>query len=286
MKALSTTLLLLGLCVGLAPSLRATTSFTTTVTSGPCQTGAQGQGSNGNTRCFIDSSNSSFTVMATAWSTTGGSGGLTGTLQSAALGEYGAPLDYGLGVCNQAEWTAYSTCSSSGASPEHPIDNNGNVDFVLLQFSQPISSISLTLSPFGQSEDMDATYISGLCSGSCTTANFLSALTGGTILPTQTSLDGIQGAGTSNVFLSNFYTATKSTLDVSTGNLNLSGNVNWILIGASTSNDAYNDFFKLKSMDFTVGSTTPEPATFVLAGSALLGLGLLRARKKKRSEIV
>ena len=56
-----------------------------------CVTGsASGQGSDGNSRCFKDSgyngTTNTFTVMATAWGTTGGSGGFTGSLANAALG--------------------------------------------------------------------------------------------------------------------------------------------------------------------------------------------------------
>ena len=77
------------------------------------------------------------------------------------------------------------------------------------------------------------------------------------------------------------------TVNLTSALSDVQGGVNWILIGASTSHySGSNDYFKLKSMSFTTGAATPEPATFGLAGAALAAMGLLRARKKKRSAIV
>ena len=54
---------------------------------------------------------------------------------------------------------------------------------------------------------------------------------------------------------------------------------NALLIGARVSGngaDGNIDRFKIESL--TVNTTAPEPATFGLAGAALVGLGLLRRR--------
>ena len=84
-----------------------------------------------------------------------------------------------------------------------------------------------------------------------------------------------------------------STFAFFDGQTQNTGSVNWILVGATT--QAYygdgscgtnnsnvglgkscdEDYFKLNGLSGSV----PEPATFVLAGSALLGLGLLRRKK-------
>lgn len=248
-------LLLLALCIGVAPSLKASVSFsganagsTTTV---------------GNSLPF---SGTGLNVTAYAFSTTGGSG----SLAQAALAEYSG---LGLGVCNSVEIAA--TCSS----PNHAVDNAGNIDFVLLQFSVPLASISLTLNPFG-TNDMDATYFYGTCSGTCTTSNFLTNIL--SKQPTTVGLSaitGVTGVGTGN------YTSPNPASTPQTFTLNNPGFVNWVLIGASTAanlgGDNVNDYFKLQSMDY---STTPEPATFGLAGAALAAIALLR--RKKSSTIV
>ena len=286
MRGLSTALVLLGICVGAAPSLRATTAFYTAVTSGPCQTGNAGQGTDANTRCFVDPMGP-FTVMASAWSTTGGSGGHTGTLQTAALGLYtSATPAYGLGVCNDYERSGASTngttCTSGGSSPEHPIDNSVNYDFVLLTLSQPaVTSLSFQLSTFGQTKDTDLTYFIGNCSGVCNPVN--KTVNGGTTVAGLFSA-GEYATGTVPGPTVNTNTNGLVAVDLSSVLGNVQGGVNWILIGAATNSS--NDYFKLTSMSFTTGAYTPEPATFGLAGAALAAMGLLRARKKKRSEIV
>src|SRR3954462_14151868 len=88
-RVLSTTLLL-GLCVGLAPSLRASISF--------AGANAGSQTTVGNSLSF---SGTGLNVTAYAFSTTGASG----SLAQAALGEYSGN---GLGVCNATEIAA--TC--------------------------------------------------------------------------------------------------------------------------------------------------------------------------------
>ena len=250
MRAVSSAALLVGLCI-VAPSLRASISFE----------GAGGQGTTGNSLSFSDGL---FTVTATAWSNTGASGALA----TAALGQY----SIGLGDCNSSEIAA--TCTS----PQHAIDNSGHFDFVLLTFSQPVNSISLSLTGTfgGTSYDTDATYYVGNCTPSSTSCS-----PSGITLVNLASISG---------FGANFNTQNSDTsvdgnrifsLDLSgTG----SGGVNWVLIGATTqASYTGNDFFKLDSMTYTTG--VPEPATFGLSGAALLGLGLLRARKKRPSTV-
>lgn len=248
MRVAGSALLLLGLCLGPAPALRATAVFS----------GAGGKGTIGNSLTF---NGGDFFVAGSAWSLSNLN--TTTTFAQAALGQWSP----GLGVCDSGE---FAGCSS----PNHAVDNSGYKDFVLLQTNQLLSSIQLVLSPFGQNRDTDVTYFVGNCTGACsplglTTANLNSLFSPGTFSGPINSFDS--GAPNS---------ATRTV------NLNLSGvtggSVNWILIGATTANylgdsryKQYNDYFKI----YSIG--TPEPATFGLAGAALLAMGLLGARKKR-----
>ena len=181
MRALSGTLLMLGLCIAAAPSLRASVSFS----SGGTQCG---------TDCF-SASGGGINVIATglyATFTGGGTGTpAVGTLSttSTSITQYSA---YGLGVCDPVAGCGY---------PDHAFNNdNGAVDFVLLQLSVPLSSIQLTLSPFSSTRDMDTTVITGFCNSTCS-PNLLTDLIGKT--PTLAGLAGLTAiAGMSNVTLS------------------------------------------------------------------------------------
>jgi hypothetical protein len=259
LKSLGSTLLLLGACAVIAPSLHATVSF--------AGSGGQNFAGPGVTKTFTDSSGA-FQVTASAWSSSYNvSTGAVGNLAGATMGQYNP---YGLSDCDSAE---ISDCTS----PNHAIDNSGRADFILLQISTTLSSIQLTLNPFATAEDMDATVITGLCSGTCTASTFFSAINGGTIAPTQSSVDGI--AGTTNVALTPYPMSGTRSTPITINLTGLNSGVNFILIGASTlpnlGGDGVADFFKLQSLG------TPEPATFGLAGAALLGIAVLQFRKKR-----
>ncbi len=146
---------------------------------------------------------------------------------------------------------------------------------MLLTFSQPLSSVQVVLDRFGSSYDMDATYFVGNCTGTCSPGGV-----------TQANLSTLFTAGNFSGPINNAVTPTTNQRTI---NLDLSGltggNANWVLIGASDSvaRDYHTDYFKLYSVDGSTG--VPEPATFGMAGAALLGLGLLRARKKLSASV-
>ena len=264
MRALGSAVMLLGVCVGVAPALRAATSFNFSDAMHNA-----GVGTIGNSLTFSPG----ITVTANAWSTTGTSDALA----QAALGQYySSSQPLGLGVCASTDYV-----SGACTSPQHAADNVGDYDFILLTFSQPLYLAQFTLDVFGQTHDTDVTYFAGNCVSAslCSPSSFPSGLTTTTLLNTGSATFG----GNATLFKSGSYVTGSPAGPTLTGtqttivNLTLNSNqpVNWILFGASTSG-GNDDYFKINSMTY---STTPEPATFGLAGIALAALGYLRRRK-------
>jgi MYXO-CTERM domain-containing protein len=170
----------------------------------------------------------------------------SGAFAAAALDDY-AGTNLGLGVCTEAQLT--SNCNA----PYHEVNDSGRFDFVLFSFSQPVSSVTIVINPVCDC-NTDASYYVNTGSPSGKTLAQLGTATNSN----ETTAD------------------TQRTITISGLN-----NATSILFGASTSGD--NNFFKIGSVSVTEGSV-PEPATFGLAGIALVGLGLAgRWRRRQAS---
>ena len=205
-------------------------------------TGNLGQGFGVNS---IVESVSGETVTATAWSVPSNS---NSTFQTATLGQYSG---LGLGVCNQAELAAAGGCTA----PQHEVDDSGQFDFVLFQFSSAVTSVTITIDPVCNC-NTDASYYVG--NGLNPSVDTLAEL------GTATTSDQTTGDTTRTVTL--------------TG---LGAGVTSVLFGASILGT--DNFFKIQSLSVTEAttntSTTPEPATFGLAGLALIGLGMIGRKR-------
>ncbi len=221
--------LLAAMGLSLAPAAKATSiAFDYT-------TGNLGQGSGTNS---IVKSSGNETVTVTAFGLTGN--GNT-TFQNATVGQYSG---FGLGICNLSE----TYCSS----PQHMVDDNGQLDFILFTFTQGVSSISVTLNPVG-SHDTNASYLTGT---NLSPLNHTLAQMG-TFTASPESQMGVERTITIN---------------------NLNG-ANSLLLGASITGS--NNYFKIEAISLNTMNGVPEPSTYLLVGVALLGIGFVNRKRIK-----
>lgn len=250
-------------------------------------------GQSGNPSCTSDVgayavSSNGVTATATAFYTVGNSNGTFNSSATLATGEVGAYSGDGIGIC---EDQTGSNCDD----PYHQIDNGDNpnatgtndsqsqydFEFMLIQFSAAVNLSSIQLGNFGvasgTADPFYATYlVSSDTSAISLAGTTFSSLTSGT--------DGFSSADqvscTSGVTLGDGGSGTSNCAVNGNGVDNLSGtNVTYLLIGASTTQNLNEDFFKIQDIDASK-TATPEPSTYALLGLALTGLGLYGRKRK------
>lgn len=169
----------------------------------------------------------------------------TNVFSASTLGQYSG----GLGVTNSAD--------DSNPANQHAVDNaDGYTDFILMQFSKPVDPLSVKINQYNSDSDMD--YWTG---------NIPASLAG-------LNLSNLSGFN----FGSNNSSSGSRTITLT------SGVVSALLVSADLSGT--NDFFKLAGLtvDYTIPpppSQIPEPSTYATMGGALLGIGLVMAKRRR-----
>ena len=204
---------------------------------------------------------SGIAVTATAWGLTGN--GLT-TFQTAQV----ARTAYGLGSCNRGD----GTCTGD----VRRVDNVGQLDFILFQFSTPVDLKGIVIDPGGIPFDLDASYWVG------NTANNLRDLLPGKGLSGLPGPTGLGFGTQQNVPWLNSPTSSPLTLSLTGDSVtSLLFGTRAALTTCSTGSSSNCDRFYIKSL-IDDATQVPEPGTLLLLGSGLVGVAAFGRRLRKR----
>ena len=192
----------------------------------------------------------------------------TSTFSASAVEQYGT---YGLGVC--------STGDSCPTSPDHMVDDIGVRDYLVITFSQNVNSLAALLIQPGGGNDMDLQFWAS-------TSSIATSLAGVNVQTTLGSTKGLNYDPYTGTCSGSPCTGSSTTLTGDTGvvdSLTAAGTgIRTLIIAAGPGTggnlDATNDAFKVNSIQ-----ATPEPASFVMIGSGLLGAAFLRRRKNAKA---
>jgi hypothetical protein len=208
-----------------------------------------------NTRTY--QSNGLF-VTVTGWSVTGGA--QNNQFERAQVGRYST----GLGICNSDEG---SNCSD----PAHQVDNVGQLEYIMLTFSAPISQLGVIIDPYN-TWDRDVTYYVG-------SQMALGDITG--LQESALTANGYFGPLHSNS------TMSSASRQVDLNFASTGGFTTRVLFGARNymnNPDSDADRFKMWALLATPYNVpgdfgdVPEPSTYALIGAGLGGLMLYRRR--------
>lgn len=285
---------ILGLGVSQLPSV-ASADVTWVFNSNPANcistddpTGNCGNGSNNfasyRTYQGYDGGSAAGTVTVSGWSNTQGSE--NERLELGQTTHYsGAPNNGGLGVRN-ADWNSTPSDRDSGESqsPEHAVDNNGRIDYVLFYFNGLAVDLNQVMLGYAPG-DADISVLAFTDPGNPTVAGRLASASGEDLTSNGWTVVGNYQVDTSG---SSPYVATINAGDIESSYWLISAyNSAFSGFGPScpTCGMGWKDYFKISALSGHIipdepGPGIPAPATLGLIGLGLVGIGYRRRGKK------
>jgi len=212
---------------------------------------------NGNEYQFTSATAPTLDLQASAYH----SGSNTGLGNADFLGEYSGS-QFGLGVQNLS-------------APRHAVDNQSGFDFIVFKLptGTNFDKLDISLSPFGTTENINATILYG-------------TPTAALGLGSNPSVTAFAGLSISNLLADGFAETTTTNLlhesSIKTVDIVASSPIEYFIVAADLTPSRYEtDYFKVNAVTAIDTPTVPEPGTLAVFGIGLAGMWAAGRRSRR-----